>query len=203
MSVYTEEHVAILDADKAIPARLFEMQFKSETVRVWDGHVNREFGGFTWQGMRGLIDAEAVAFPRTGENKTLVFTIRGLPEAIEDLMWDQEEEVYGRNLIEYCQILAGDAFEDHRRLEPVGPMIGSIIYVMRGLQSTEVGSSEDGSAERVYDLSLMVELLTATRSEASFGRYSPADQSARYPAIVDNIFSDVPSIARGQTIKLF
>ncbi len=89
-----------------------------------------------------------------------------------------------------------------RALQPIGPPITSVIYTMRGMSSTQTGGGENGEAP-VYDLVLLAELLWASRSEAAFGRWSTADQKARFPAIVDNIFSDVPLIAAGQTIKLF
>ena len=202
MSVYTAAQVAAAMANNVTPARLWELRFASETVRIWNGNVDRVFGGYRWQGMRGLVLAPMTPFPRDGKNQTVQFLLRGMPERIEDMMWDQEAEVHGRLLIDYQQLLAVRSTRDHRALEPIGPMIGTTIYTMRGLSSAEAGAGEGGEA-RQYDLSIMAELMTASRSEASFGRYSPADQKARYPEVEDNIFSDVPSVARGQTIKLF
>ncbi|ORE94098.1 hypothetical protein ATO13_08491 [Stappia sp. 22II-S9-Z10] len=203
MSVYTPAQVEAIEDDNVLPARLWEIRFASETWRVWNGNVDRVFGGHRWQGMRGLVEAPTTPFPRDGSNETVEFLIRGMPDRIEDMMWDHEEEVHGRLLVDHVQMLAERGTRDHRALQPIGPMIGTMIYVMRGIQSDEAAATEDGQTERTYDLSIMAELLTAARSEASFGRYSPADQLARYPGIVDGIFSDVPTIARGQTLKLF
>jgi hypothetical protein len=203
MSVFTPEQVAFMREHRVFEGRLWEIQFASETVRCWNGNVDRAFGdGQIYRGYRGLVEAPNVAFPRDGANTQTQFAIRGMPERIEDLVWDQEAEVYGRHLIERVQILAGEAAGNHRALQPVGPAATSVIYVMRGMQSREVAGTEQGGSP-TYDLLLMVELLTASRSEASFGRYSPSDQRARYPSIEDNIFADVPLIAAGQQVKLF
>jgi hypothetical protein len=195
MGIYNSDQIALLAGTKARVARAWEIRFASETVYVWNGNVDRTLhDANVYLGMRGQLSAPNFAFSGKAENQTGLFQVRGLPGAIEEMIWDEKAEVVGRYIIERSMLLTATD------LTLVGPATLSQIYVMRGVQSELVGASENGQPN--FTLSLMVESLFSARSEAGFGRYTPADQKGRYPSTADDMFNYVPILARGKTIQL-
>lgn len=195
MGIYNSEQIALLASRRARVARAWEIRFASETVYVWNGNVDRKLHDtVVYTGLRGQLTAPDFSFSGKGENDTGLFQIRGLPGAIEDMIWDEQAEVVGRYVIERSMLLTADD------LTLVGPAVLSQIYVMRGVQSDEEGATIGGQPN--FTLNLMVESLFSQRSEAGFGRYTQADQKGRYPATTDKMFNYVPILARGKTIQL-
>ncbi|QFT31818.1 hypothetical protein FIV00_15100 [Labrenzia sp. THAF82] len=195
MGIYNEEQIAVLATQKARAARAWEVRFASETLYIWNGNVDRKLhDDNTYQGLRGQLTAPDFSFSGKAENETGLFQIRGLPGEIEEMIWDEKAEVFGRYIIEHFMLLTADD------LTLVGPAVLSQIYVMRGVQSDQEGATAQGQPN--YTLNLMVESLFSQRSEAGFGRYTQADQKGRYPSSNDKMFNYVPILARGKTIQL-
>ncbi|MDX5595659.1 hypothetical protein [Pseudovibrio sp. SPO723] len=197
MGLFTSEQIKAISERGAKIARAWEFRFKSETVHVWNGNVNRRFGDEPqkWIGMRGHLQGPDFPFSATGENQSGFFRVHGLPEHIKHMMWDYQSEVYGRYVIEYTLFLDGQT------LDLIGPKAVNQIYVMRRLRSARSGAGLSGSAPG-YTLSIMVASLFEKRAEAAFGRYTEADQKGRYPGMDDRIFNYATVLARGTPIKL-
>nr|WP_321482859.1 hypothetical protein [uncultured Cohaesibacter sp.] len=178
---------------RLIPARAFELRFKTETVFVWNGLEDRKLHDENvYLGLRGAIKAPAIAFSGKAKNETGKFLIAGLPAEIEDLFWNEKEEVISRHLIERTVFLDEKlSFQDVQLTQ---------IYRMTGVQSRREGGSAGGQPS--YTLSVMVETLFCNRSEAGFGRYTQADQAGRYPDSGDKMMNMVSNLARGIKFQL-
>ena len=206
MGIYNADQIALLATSKARVARCWEVRFASETVYIWNGNVDRRLhDDKVYQGMRGQLTGPDFPFSCKAENDTGMFQIRGLPGELEEMLWDEKAEVTNRYIIEHSMLMTAETYIDgngntYDPLTVVGPAVLSQIYVMRGIQSEETGTTMNGNPN--FTLSLMVESLFSARSEAGFGRYTPADQLGRYPAETDEMFNYVPILARGKTIQL-
>jgi len=197
MGTYTEEQIALLQsAGGALKAMAWEFRFASETMYVWNGNVDRELiAGKTFIGFRGQLKRPEIPFSPKGEDQTGEFSVWGMPQDIQDMIWDVKNEVIGRYCIEYSMLM------HPRTLEIVGPVSVNNFYQMRGVSSEALGATIDGSAPG-YTLSLLVQTVFGPRSEAAFGRYTEADQKARYPGVDDNLFKQVSALALGIPLQL-
>jgi hypothetical protein len=197
MGIYTEDQLALLEsAGGALAAKAWEFRFGSETMYAWNGNVNRDLmPGKTFLGFRGQLVAPQIPFSPKGADKTGEFAVHGMPASIKARIFDERNEVVGRYCIERKMLM------HPRTMEIVGPLQVHNIFEMRGVSSEASGASIDGSGPG-YKLSILVQTLMGARSEAAFGRYTEADQAARFPSTVDNMFNQVPALALGTPLQL-
>lgn len=184
----------MLSEHGAAVATLFEFQFTSETVYLWNGVIDRPFlDDKMHRAMYGRLQIPDIPQSRAGDNAQEIISISGLPADLVRLIDDHLNEVDDNYLYQRQQILNPDT------LQPVGPARVKGLFIMRGPSSSLSGGGVNGSTPE-STLGIKIETLFGSRSQAGFGRYTTQDQAGRYPAIEDNFLRDVPQIAIGQDL---
>lgn len=156
--------VTALDADTAIPIMLAELQFDSATVRLTDNAYSVQWGGFEWAGLGGLIAIEPIREGGALQGQDLAATLSGVPLAYVALALS--ETVTGRRAVIYLGALDRTT---HVMVDAAPLWAGQMdqMTLVEGAQTASI------------TLKLEHEMVDWARPAG--GRYTSADQQARFP----------------------
>lgn len=186
MSFFTPEQIAAFAAGKVLVDIITEFQFKSGTVRVWNGVTEMVSGGHVWKPMfgRGSIDGLGVSGGTVSE--TVTFTLNGLPNQDPDLLGlalEETPEADQQLCIIYLQLFDED-------WQPWGNPIGVFWGFM---QPPKVSRTPmQGTDGAIQSVTMAVENAFFNRSRPPNGRYTDRDQQRRSPG--DKMMQFIPSL---------
>lgn len=167
-------------------ATLFEFQFKSQTVRFWDGLRKLVTAdGREWIGSGAVISASGLQQSRDLSAPQATFTLSGADDDLMAFAAGSIEEVTGRPVGVFIQFLS-DKFVP----------FDSPIAVWSGIMDTLSFSAGAG----VQTITLTAESLFIGRVRSPYAYMTDADQQARWPG--DTGMSQMPSLVNKQVTWL-
>ncbi len=158
---------AQLSGATVVMALLVEVEFVSETYRLWTGVGTRTFGEKVWEGVGALASLSDVSRLQNGEADPFEIVLSGNDELIQLALVNFATEAQGQPIAASLQFLN---FTDE---SPLGPP-----WLLR--EGTMVGAAltvEDTSLA----LTVKCDTLASGRNRPPFGRLTARDQRARYP----------------------
>lgn len=176
MSLFTPEQVAHL-AGRAVRADLLtRFDFRSETVRVWNGNTPLVTGGYTWLPLRGAGAIDGIGLAMAGQqSEAVTFTASGLP--------GQETDILALALAEAPEAeqqlvtISMQLFDED--WQPEGSPIAIWWGFMQAPRVTRTAATETEGATQT--VTLTAENAFFNRARPPYGRYTDRDQQARSP----------------------
>lgn len=170
-------------------AALVFMDFRDGPKRWWTGFGDLEAGGYTWQGVGDLIDMTPIDTAYDLSAQPMTFTLACTPELLA-LALSYESRVRDRAVTVSTQLFAVEAQASFTpgggqilRGQPLGPA-----FVMYSGTLQKMPWKASGPSQRT--LRLEAEGLFFRRNAPPRGRWTDADQKARYPG--DRGFERMP-----------
>ena len=186
MSFFTAEQIAALSATTVRVDILAELQFVSNTVRVWNGNTDLVTGGHTWRPMFGMASIDGLGVSGGTVSESVTLTLNGLPNQDPDLLGlalEETPEADQQMCIVYLQLFDGD-------WQPVGNPIGVFWGFM---QPPKVSRTPmQGTDGAIQSVTMAVENAFFNRSRPPNGRYTDRDQQRRSPG--DKMMQFVPAL---------
>lgn len=179
MSLFSGTVAALLNGDKVNVAYLIEMQFASETSRLWTG-----FGDLTtndartWKGTGELVAISGLSTRTDSAADKVTLTASGVDPTLISVAKDSANQAKGRPCFIYLQ-----TFDSNHIPLDVPVAIKSGLMDVVTYQSTGIDKRQ---------LSVTVEGLFASRLHSPFSYWSDRDQQARFPGDLGCQF--VPSL---------
>lgn len=175
MDFFTQDEIAHLSASTVRVDFLVEMQFRSETVRLWNGHSTLDVGGQTWKPVYGMGLIEGLEYSTGEQSQATTMTLAGIPDQATDILalaLAETPDVTQQFVTDYLQLFDED-------WQPYGSPI-SIWYGF--MQPPRVERTEIAGLEGpVQTVKVQAENAFFNRSRPSFGRFTDRDQGRRSP----------------------
>lgn len=166
-------------------AVLVHMDFRDTPKRWWTGWGDIQVNGHIWQGLGDLISISPISTTYQVSAEQVTFEVASTPEMLE-LAKDAKDRVRDRAVTIYLQLLTAD---------PEAP-IGTPLALYSGTMQ-RMPWSASGPGER--RLRLECEGNFFRRNAAPRGRWTDADQKARYPG--DRGLERTPVYANGYEVR--
>lgn len=189
MPFVTPEQAAAAAESTVRIALLVELQFRSATMRLWDGAGKKTVAGVEWQGVGGFGSVEGLQQLRTTESQKITLKLSGVTADMIALAKASRADVEGRPCYIWTQLFDAD-------WQPVGPRIATYRGLMQRIKLERQGARDLDGGMRAC--ALEVENPFAARARPPNGRYTDADQQSRYPG--DTFCSYVP-LQQGMTLR--
>lgn len=190
MSFFTPEQIAALSASTVRIAPLVEMEFVSQTSRVWNGEyeltTGAGAGAKTWTPMFGTGQIEGLGLSAGGQAESVTLTLSGIPSDRLDILGtvlSETPDVTQRSVRIYLQLFDNDW---QAQGSPIGIWWGF-------LQPPKVSRTpmQDGEGS-VQTITVDAENAFFNRSRPPAGRYTDRDQQTRSPG--DKFFQYTSSL---------
>jgi len=166
--------IAAHGGDQLQPFNLVHLAFDSGDVRIWTGHGDLSWGGFTWTGAHSLLGISASEETGQVESKGITLSLSGLPADI--LAIALAEDYQGRRCTVYLGEISG------------GAVVVDPVVTFRGEMDTM--PITDGGTAATVTLKVENRLVILHRSRNR--RWTSADQKIDFPD--DKGFDFVQSI---------
>lgn len=186
MSFFTAEQIAALSASTVRAAPLVEMEFVSQTSRVWNGEYELTSGGKIWTPMFGTGQIDGLGQSSGSQSESVTLTLSGIPDDqlnILGTVLSDTPEVTQRSVRIYLQIFDGNWL-------PVGPPLGLWWGFMMPPKVSRT-PMQDGEGS-VQTITVDAENAFFNRSRPPAGRYTDRDQQTRSPG--DKFFQYTSSL---------
>lgn len=183
MSLFPDTIAAALAGKRLDMAFLVLFDFASEPMRLWRGNGLLDTNdGHQWRGLGQLGSMAGIAQAVNGDAPEMSFTLSAVDADIVRLARDEwASEVKGRLVYVLMQFFGVDDPDDpdnQRPLDnPYPAACGRMLQPVFGLDA-------DGD----WSVTIKAESLFSLRSRPKAGRYTDADQQARYPGAGDKGF---------------
>lgn len=181
MPFITAETAAALAGSVVRMATLVEMQFASRTMRVWNGAGRVRIAGETWDGLGALGSIDGLKQTRSAVSDRVTLKLSGISQEILASARANVADVEGRPCFIWGQLFDAG-------WQPVGGRLPLFWGSMQRIWIERTESRDTSGGTRIA--SLEVENAFAARSRPANGRWTDADQQARYPG--DTFFRYVP-----------
>ncbi|MFG6081596.1 hypothetical protein ACEUZ9_002220 [Paracoccus litorisediminis] len=175
-------------------AVLVYMDFKDGPKRWWTGFGDLDVGGHRWEGIGDLIGMSPISASYTYSAQEMTFTVAATPEML-GLALAAKARVRDRAVIVYQQLFAVEAmagFTPAGTEVMSGQPIGSPGSLFSGTMQ-KMPWSASGPSQR--SLTVTAEGLFFRLNAPPRGRWTDADQKARYPG--DKGCERLPIYAKG------
>ncbi|MBK4215810.1 hypothetical protein JJJ17_07730 [Paracoccus caeni] len=187
-----EELIAIPDEQlrtgRIGQAALVFMDFKDAPRRWWTGFGDLPHAGHVWQGLGDLISISGIDTDYQVSARQVSFQLAATLEMLA-LALAAKSRVKGREVLIYEQLFLVESEDaDIQFGQPLGPMFSLFTGEMLTMPWTAEGATKRG-------LTLNCEGLFYRRNQPPRGRWTDADQKARYPN--DRGFDRLPLYANG------
>lgn len=175
MSFFSQSQIEQLKASKEIRcAFLTELNFKTQTVRLWNGNTPKTMGGNEWLGMRGAGEIDGLNFNGTAASEKFTLRIPGIQDDSGDVLKIalSETEVADQQIARvFLQFFDSD-------WETVGNPLGVAWGFMQKpkVQRTRM----EGVSGSVQTISIEAENIFFNRAKPPAGRYTDRDQQTRF-----------------------
>ncbi|MFH5773600.1 hypothetical protein ACHFJ0_05060 [Paracoccus sp. NGMCC 1.201697] len=167
----------VLRSGRIGQAVLVFMDFLDSPQRWWSGFGDMEAGGHTWQGLGDLITISPISSTYQVSAEQVTFDVATTPEMLA-LALDAKARVRDRSVTVYLQLFAMDDVEVSDDEIRYGQPIGSPMSLYSGTMQ-RMPWSATGSNQRT--IRIEAEGNFFRRNMAPRGRWTDADQKARYP----------------------
>lgn len=172
MGWFSPSEAAILKKRVVRLSSLVEMDFKTETRRVWNGDRWLKFNGHLWQPMFGQGIIDGIPIMTTGTIESVNLSLNGIPSAALGLALADRSEVAQRPMKIYFLFRDPDW----------QPLFAKIAFY-GFMQPPRI--TQSGAGLRTVSVECMNAFFN--RSLPPFGRYNYTDQVQRHPG--DEFFS--------------
>lgn len=176
-------------------AVLVFMDFLDAPKRWWTGFGDMEVGGHTWQGLGDLITISPISTTYQVSAEQVTFDVAATPEMLA-LALNAKDRVRDRSVTVYLQLFAMDGVEVEGEGIESGQPIGSPMALYSGTMQ-RMPWSATGSNQRT--IRIEAEGNFFRRNMAPRGRWTDADQKARYPG--DRGLERLPLYANGYNVR--
>lgn len=175
MSFFTADQIEALAANVVRIDLMAELQFRSQTVRVWNGHYPLSSGGQTWKPLHGAAQFDGITVNGGGTADSVTMTLNGLPDQDPDLLslaLEETPDVVQQFVLLYLQFFSDD-------WQPQG---NPLPFWWGFMQPPKVSRSPmSGTEGGMQSIRVDAENAFFNRSRPSFGRYTDRDQQSRHP----------------------
>lgn len=175
--LFTSEEVARLKAGTVRVATLVELNFASETMRLFAGAGTRDFGGYEWRGLGNPVTIDGLAEQRGTSAGEVTLTLSGVDPTVLPLVLSEPEEIEDRVIVVFWQFMDADE-------QPIASPVPIFFGIMQIPSIDRTDATDDTGATCL--VTLPCRGLFVGRSKPPRGRYTDRDQKARYPG--DRIF---------------
>jgi hypothetical protein len=152
-------------------AALVQLEFRTQTMRVWQGFGSLVAGGETWDGLGKLNSISAITAAPGGAAGQLTIELSGVDSGLQMLAMNEvDDEARGRFITVLVQYF--DA-----AWQPLGAPKARWLGTMDTLKISSQNTDDGG---RIRTITLTAESWAADRSSPAFGSYSDRDQQARF-----------------------
>lgn len=158
-------------------AALVFMDFLNSPQRWWTGFGDLDVGGHRWRGLGDLISMSSIQTNYQVSAKKMSFEVAATQEMLA-LALNAKARVRDRAVTVYLQMFAMDDVEVAGSNILSGQPIGSPIALFNGTMQ-KMPWSADGPNQR--KITIEAEGLFFRRNSPPRGRWTDADQKARYP----------------------
>ncbi len=188
MAFFTDDQVSRLAATEVRMAWLAQMEFKSQTERVWSGNTILEVGGYEWKPLYGAVQVDGLGWQGEPASKEISFQLSGVDTDVLSAARSGTDEADQQPITIYLLFFDED-----------WQVVGGLVPVFLGLmQPPKVSRSPltgDTGGEQVVRLT--AENLFYNRSRPPAGRYTSADQAKRV-GWADKFFNFIPALVNRQ-----
>lgn len=186
MGYFSAEHLEYLTANEVRGDILVEMQFASETMRVWNGNTDLVTpDDETWKPLYGAGSVDGLEFSNGTESSRITLALPGFQSDTDllSIAINEDDETEGRICKLHMVLFDADW---QVRVPTVNIFWG---YMRRPTVSkSRIKGSEGG----VQSIRLGVENIFYNRSQAPAGRFTDRDQQERSPG--DLICQFIPGL---------
>lgn len=191
MSFFTEDQINTLTSNNVRCDFLVKMEFKSETVYVWNGDYPLTVNGITYKPLHGIAQISGLGQNAGTDSAQISFSVTGIPDQAPDflaLTLAETPEANQQLVTVYMQF-----FDDE--WQPVGnPLAIWWGYMQPPRISRDTQNGSDGQTQSI---TMTAENAFYNRSRPPRGRYTDRDQQQRYPG--DTFFQFVPTLLNFST----
>lgn len=181
----------LLRSGKIGQAALVHMDFRDNPKRWWTGYGDLQTAGHTWQGLGDLISISEITTSYSVSAEQVVFEVAATPEMLSNAL-NARDQVRDRPVTVYAQLFAmDDVYVGGDSILP-GKPIGSPFSLYTGTMQ-RMPWSASGPTDRT--IRIEAEGLFFRRNASPRGRWTDADQKARYPG--DRGFERMPLYVGG------
>ena len=167
----TMEQAAALGQNAVRMATLVEMQFASQTMRLWNGVGRIDIAGLEWRGtgVSGQIDG----LPQTRRivSEKVTFTLSGIDAQVQAVAALGQDDVQQRPILAWLQLFDDD-------WQPLGARLPAWWGLMQRIRQTKAPRNNEGDLRTV---SIEAENIYMGRARPPARRYTDRDQQALYP----------------------
>ena len=175
----------VLRSGKIGQAVLVHMDFKDSPKRWWTGFGDLEVNGHLWQGLGDLITISPISSSYQVSAKQVTFEVAATPEMLA-LALAAKDRVRDRSVTVYLQLFAMEDAEGAERGQPIGSPMALYSGMMQRMPWSASGSDQ-------RSIRVECEGVFFRRNMPPRGRWTDADQKARYPG--DRGFERLPIYA--------
>lgn len=161
-------------------AALVHMAFKDSPQRWWTGFGDLDAGGHRWKGLGDLINISPIETTYDLSAQPVTFTLAATPELMAKAL-NAKDQVRDRAVRVYLQLFAVEAQVDVtpggqeiQRGQPLGSPLPMFVGTMQRMPWSATGPTQ-------RTLQLEAEGLFYRRNAPPRGRWTDADQKARWP----------------------
>jgi len=185
----------LLRSGKIAQGVLTFMDFKDNPKRWWTGFGDLDHAGHRWQGVDDMISVSPISSSYTYDAEQVTFEMAAKPEWMA-IALNEKARMRDRSVIVYLQLFAMVGMESPDGRIQAGHPIGDPIALFSGTMQRMPWSA---SGPSVRTLKLEAEGLFFRRNAPPRGRWTDADQKARYAG--DRGFERLPLYAAGHEAR--
>ncbi|MGA0617416.1 hypothetical protein [Paracoccus sp. KR1-242] len=185
----------VLRSGRIGQAVLVHMDFLDSPKRWWTGFGDLEVAGHTWQGLGDLITISEISSTYQVSAQQVTFDVAATPEMLA-LALSAKDRVRDRAVTVFLQLFAMDDVEVSGSEIQHGQPVGSPMALYSGTMQ-RMPWSATGSNQRT--IRIEAEGNFFRRNMAPRGRWTDADQKARYPG--DKGLERLPLYANGYNVR--
>ena len=161
-------------------AALVHMAFKDNPQRWWTGFGDLDAGGYRWKGLGDLINISPIETAYDLSAQPVTFTLAATPELMAKAL-NAKDQVRDRQVTVSLQLFAVEAHaaftpggQEIQRGQPLGSPLTMFVGTMQRMPWSATGPTQ-------RTLQLEAEGLFYRRNAPPRGRWTDADQKARWP----------------------
>lgn len=190
MAIFTAAQLQILASSVIRVSPLIRLDFRSETIRLWNGSYVLTTGGHQWQPLKGSGTISGIPLQTGLTSETVDLSLSGIADDQVDILttaFNETSDVQQQSAIIALQLFGNT---DADLWQPVG---GPINVFYGFMQPPEVTRSPMTGAEGgSQTLTIAVENMFFNRSRPPAGRYTDRDQ--QFISAGDKFFQFIPSL---------
>ncbi len=175
MAFFTDTQLAQLSASTVRIDLLIQMEFVTDTIRVWNGNTPLVANGETWMPMHGRGTIDGIGYAPGTASESVTLGLSGIPDSATNLLAEALEQtpLADQQMVKIFVQLFDDDWQN----------VGNPIPIWWGYaQKPEITRSPmQGIEGSTQTLTLTAENAFFNRSRPPYGRLTDRDQQRRHP----------------------